>query len=292
MGSAQGEPPGAGPGAGSGDALRIEPTPSLRPFDERGSLFDLVQRYTRRSSPRSPSRWRATECTRSRSPAARWLLLTHDRVAADEFPITQEFWPRCWACAGRPSRPRPGSCPRPGHLLPRETPDDHRPRGLGSGVVRVQPHRAGGLGPHRPGNLRATSPPSGPANRIRELAMTESDAAVQRLLARCSVSRCPSRGSTFLALGGCAAPATVAGFLAASGRSATTTTTFLAQALNDRFMDLGDNDPQACARHLDLIDGDHRAQPRLFDESPTALETEISTPLQPLACERSRFRAT
>ncbi|WP_292077668.1 hypothetical protein [Mesorhizobium sp.] len=32
---------------------------------------------------------------------ARWLLQTHDRVDSDEFPLTQEFFPRCSVCIAR-----------------------------------------------------------------------------------------------------------------------------------------------------------------------------------------------
>lgn len=75
----------------SGWALRI-PVPALLEAAPRtGVLFDRLARY---AQARLASLSRSVACNRMHSAQqryARWVLITHDRVGSDEFPITQDF---------------------------------------------------------------------------------------------------------------------------------------------------------------------------------------------------------
>ena len=62
-----------------------------RELDRRGAFLDVLTRY---SSAHMAFIMQSTACNAKHSVEqrlARWLLLAHDRVAADEFPLTQEF---------------------------------------------------------------------------------------------------------------------------------------------------------------------------------------------------------
>ena len=75
----------------SGWAPRL-PMPALVEAAPRdGVLFDRLTRY---AQAQITSLSRSVACNRLHTAAqryARWVLTTHDRVGADEFPITQEF---------------------------------------------------------------------------------------------------------------------------------------------------------------------------------------------------------
>jgi CRP-like cAMP-binding protein len=74
-----------------GDALRM-PAPSFRRLTENGGpLPRMLNRYTQALMVQISQ---GTACNRLHSMeqrCARWLLMTHDRVGADEFLLTQEF---------------------------------------------------------------------------------------------------------------------------------------------------------------------------------------------------------
>ena len=75
----------------AGWALRV-PTATLVEAAPRGGV--LFGRLVRYSQARATSLARSVACNRLHSASqryARWVLTTHDRVADDEFPITQEF---------------------------------------------------------------------------------------------------------------------------------------------------------------------------------------------------------
>ena len=62
-----------------------------RELDRRGAFHDLLTRY---AAAHIAFIMQSTACNAKHSVEqrlARWLLLAHDRVAADEFPLTQEF---------------------------------------------------------------------------------------------------------------------------------------------------------------------------------------------------------
>jgi CRP-like cAMP-binding protein len=75
----------------AGWALRV-PMPALREAAPPGGV--LHGRLVRYAQARTTSLARSVACNRLHSALqryARWVLTTHDRVGADEFPITQDF---------------------------------------------------------------------------------------------------------------------------------------------------------------------------------------------------------
>jgi CRP-like cAMP-binding protein len=74
-----------------GEALRLETKVFQKEMRRRGPLYGLVQRYTQAMINQISQ---STVCNRRHSVEkrmCRWLLMSHDRVGADEFPLTQEF---------------------------------------------------------------------------------------------------------------------------------------------------------------------------------------------------------
>jgi len=75
----------------AGHSLRIETTQFLSLFDRSRAFQALVERYTQALFGQISQ---AAACNRlhsSEERLSRWLLMSHDRVGADDFMITQEF---------------------------------------------------------------------------------------------------------------------------------------------------------------------------------------------------------
>ena len=74
-----------------GEALRMETTVFQEEMRRGGPLYGLVQRYTQAMINQISQ---STVCNHRHSVAkrmCRWLLMSHDRVGTDEFPLTHEF---------------------------------------------------------------------------------------------------------------------------------------------------------------------------------------------------------
>ncbi len=74
-----------------GEALRMEAKVFQKEMGRGGPLYALVQRYTQTMINQISQ---SIVCNRRHSVAkrmCRWLLMSHDRVGADEFPLTHEF---------------------------------------------------------------------------------------------------------------------------------------------------------------------------------------------------------
>jgi CRP-like cAMP-binding protein len=74
-----------------GEALRMETKVFQEEMRRGGSLYGLVQRYTQAMINQISQ---STVCNHRhsvRKRMCRWLLLSHDRVGVDEFPLTHEF---------------------------------------------------------------------------------------------------------------------------------------------------------------------------------------------------------
>ena len=76
---------------GSGTALRMASAPFRVEFDRNRPLQDALHRYTHAlmaqiSQTAACNRYHETEAR-----LARWLLMTRDRLGADELPLTQQF---------------------------------------------------------------------------------------------------------------------------------------------------------------------------------------------------------
>lgn len=75
----------------AGHSLRIETSEFLSLFNRSSAFQSLVERYTQALFGQISQ---AAACNRlhsSEERLSRWLLMSHDRVGADEFMITQEF---------------------------------------------------------------------------------------------------------------------------------------------------------------------------------------------------------
>lgn len=74
-----------------GDALRMDGEAFIKAVERSGTFSRLLHRYTQALMIQISQ---GTACNRGHEieqRCARWLLLTHDRVGADEFQLTQEF---------------------------------------------------------------------------------------------------------------------------------------------------------------------------------------------------------
>ena len=107
-----------------------------------GPFRDVVQRYTQALLNLVASPPPATTTTRSSRGCARWLLMTHDRVGADEFPLTQEFLAMMLGVR-RPSVTVAAGVLQKAGLIPyrRGRVTVPRPGGAGGRRVRVLPGR-------------------------------------------------------------------------------------------------------------------------------------------------------
>ena len=75
-----------------GDALRMSADAFRREVEAAGPLQDLVRRY---AEARFTQTAQSAACNRLHPVerrCARWLLMTHDRVGADRFQLTHEFF--------------------------------------------------------------------------------------------------------------------------------------------------------------------------------------------------------
>jgi CRP-like cAMP-binding protein len=74
-----------------GDALRMEVKVFQKEMRRDGPLLSLIQRYTQAMINQISQ---SIVCNRRHSVKkrmCRWLLMSHDRMAGDEFPLTHEF---------------------------------------------------------------------------------------------------------------------------------------------------------------------------------------------------------
>ncbi len=74
-----------------GEALRLETKVFQAEMKRGGALYGLVQRYTQAMINQISQ---STVCNHRHSVEkrmCRWLLMSHDRVGTDEFPLTHEF---------------------------------------------------------------------------------------------------------------------------------------------------------------------------------------------------------
>ncbi len=74
-----------------GEALRMESKVFLEEMERGGALYGSVQRYTQAMINQISQ---STVCNHRHSVEkrmCRWLLMSHDRVGIDEFPLTHEF---------------------------------------------------------------------------------------------------------------------------------------------------------------------------------------------------------
>jgi CRP-like cAMP-binding protein len=74
-----------------GQSLRVPADVFKEEVQRRGKLEHMLQRYTQALFVQTAQ---STACNRLHTieqRGARWLLMTHDRVDGDQFPLTQEF---------------------------------------------------------------------------------------------------------------------------------------------------------------------------------------------------------
>jgi CRP-like cAMP-binding protein len=74
-----------------GDALRMEAKLFQKEMKRAGPLHGLVQRYTQTMINQISQSIVCNHRHSVEKRMCRWLLLSHDRVGADEFPLTHEF---------------------------------------------------------------------------------------------------------------------------------------------------------------------------------------------------------
>jgi CRP-like cAMP-binding protein len=75
----------------AGQALRMRVEPFRHSLAEHAGLADIVRRYTQGLFNQIAQTTACNHVHSVRERMCRWLLMTHDRVGADEFHLTQEF---------------------------------------------------------------------------------------------------------------------------------------------------------------------------------------------------------
>ena len=76
---------------GAGSAMRMKAKAFRRECDNGGALSHLLQRYTHSLLTQITQSAVCNQFHSVEARLARWLLMTHDRMEADEFQLTQEF---------------------------------------------------------------------------------------------------------------------------------------------------------------------------------------------------------
>ena len=74
-----------------GEVLRMDADLFAGEIAAQGALASMVQRYTQAFFAQVTQQVACNGLHSIQERCARWLLLTHDRVGSDEFPLTQEF---------------------------------------------------------------------------------------------------------------------------------------------------------------------------------------------------------
>jgi len=74
-----------------GAALRLPADAFRREMDTKGALFQAVARYSRALLTQIVQTAACNRLHKVQGRCARWMLLTHDRVDTDEFPLSHEF---------------------------------------------------------------------------------------------------------------------------------------------------------------------------------------------------------
>ena len=74
-----------------GEVLRMDADTFAAEIGAQGALSLVVQRYTQAFFAQITQQVACNGLHTIQERCARWLLLTHDRVGSDEFPLTQEF---------------------------------------------------------------------------------------------------------------------------------------------------------------------------------------------------------
>ena len=76
---------------GAGSAMKMKAKAFRRECDSGGALSHLLQRYTHSLLTQITQSAVCNQFHSVEARLARWLLMTHDRMEADEFQLTQEF---------------------------------------------------------------------------------------------------------------------------------------------------------------------------------------------------------
>lgn len=76
---------------GAGSAMKMKARAFRRECDNGGALSHLLQRYTHSLLTQITQSAVCNQFHPVEARLARWLLMTHDRMEADEFQLTQEF---------------------------------------------------------------------------------------------------------------------------------------------------------------------------------------------------------
>ena len=76
---------------GAGTALRMKAAALRQEASHVGSLHRLLHRYSHSLLTQASQSAACNRFHRVNARLARWLLMTHDRLGADEFRVTQEF---------------------------------------------------------------------------------------------------------------------------------------------------------------------------------------------------------
>jgi CRP-like cAMP-binding protein len=76
----------------AGNALRMDAARFQAEVDRPGAIHDILARYSGAMFIQLGQSVACNGLHSVRQRCARWLLMTHDRVGAEEFPLTQEFF--------------------------------------------------------------------------------------------------------------------------------------------------------------------------------------------------------
>ena len=148
-----------GPGMGArdfyqvqvpGEAVAMEAKAFLAAA-RRGRLHDLVQRYTQALFTQVTQQVACNGLHSVEERCSRWMLLTHDRVGSDSFPLTQEFLAQMLGVRRASVTVAAGALQHAGFIrYNRGRSDHHQPGGSRRGLLRVLPRNAHRVRPALP----------------------------------------------------------------------------------------------------------------------------------------------
>ncbi len=131
-----------------GEALRMDARVFQKEMGRGGPLHGLVQRYTQAMINQISQSIVCNHRHSVEKRMCRWLLMSHDRVGADEFPLTHEFLAQMLGVC-RPTVTAVAGTLQKAGLIQLPSGQNYRPRSEGAGSRLLRMLRSGrkGVGP-------------------------------------------------------------------------------------------------------------------------------------------------
>ena len=142
-----------------GIALRMDAEVFSAELTRAGALTEAVRRYTQAFVSQLSQQVACNALHSIEERCARWMLLTHDRMGMEEFPLTQEFLAQLLGVRRASISAVAGELQEAEfHPVPPRPRERHRPRGSRGRLMSVLPGLEGSLRPTHPLTAPFTMP--------------------------------------------------------------------------------------------------------------------------------------